>query len=359
MKRRISCAYADREGRRRSSLPPPSPLQSSTPDGRSSHRVTSSSDRGHVPSSTGEDSFELTTSIDDSILDNHGNDNEQQSLSTDPIVVEDAGWTDASSIKDRTVVIAAVPDRGSLNGDETITPSERYDFHAMDSTQGHQPVTAGSLDSLSSLPPYGVQTPAPPSASVSASAVAVAEYRALYQFTGYPGIPVESPTTRWLDLLVHDATIQNGPLPDWEYDSNGLDVFGNSVAQSPMSVPNAAAASLSVPLKPVDDGPSLARQRHPFSASSTTSAYLTERIPHVGNQKREEVAWKAVESIELRPHETILLRHYAEHISRWVSLLITVRKSLLTITDGPIRSSTSLWNICSTSGGNNPSLYGL
>lgn len=182
----------------------------------------------------------------------------------------------------------------------------------------------------------------------------VLQYSAIGQFTGYPGIPVESPTTRWLDLLIRDATLQNGPLPDWDYDSNGLNVFGNSVRQSPVS----NSVSLSVPLKPI--GEPLTRQKHPFSAASTTSGYLTERIPHVGNQKCEELEWKALEPVELRPHETILFRHYVEHISLWVS---SVMRSLerfkvcfLTISsvDGLIRPSSSVCDICSTSSGNEP-----
>lgn len=153
-----------------------------------------------------------------------------------------------------------------------------------------------SLDSIHSIT-YHVPSPA-------------ISYQPQLQFTADPGVGVESPTSRWLDLLIGDATLQIGPLPDWEYDANGLDVFGNSVAQSPLS----NSGTLAAPYKPLNDPNS--RHRNPYT--STENAYLKERIPYVGNQKREELAWKAIEPLELQPHEMILFRHYTEHISLWV-----------------------------------------
>lgn len=231
----------------------------------------------------------------------HEDDN--QTTGTVQIVATDAHWAETPSAYVGNSVIDV--DR-AINLGEDRSATGQYEYHGIENDHVNPPI-----------PPSAVGTSSYHSMSLAygRSPGAAVPYQTHTQFTGYPGIAVDSPTARWLDLLIGDATVDNGPLPDWEYDSNGLDVFGNSVAQSPVS----NSASLSLPVKAVAAAPHTSRQRNPFSATSCD--YLKERTPYVGNQKREELAWKAIEPVELQKHETILLRHYAEHISRWVSTI--------------------------------------
>lgn len=122
-------------------------------------------------------------------------DRHDQDLGMDTVVSPEAEWTEDSSsvVRDRPTHPG-----GSFNGDILATGGQ-YGFPAIETSHTHPSASraAGpdSLDGISSLP-YSVRSPAP-----------VASYQAHCQFTGYPGIPVESPTTRWLDLLIGDATI--------------------------------------------------------------------------------------------------------------------------------------------------------
>lgn len=120
----------------------------------------------------------------------------------------------------------------------------------------------------------------------------------------------ESPTARWLGLLLGDATVGNGVLPDIEYELDGFDIFGNSIAQSHASdVTPASPATTRAGLEvPVGVSP------------NTYNPSLQERIPHLrSDQLSEKQAWHSSEAIELLPYEHMLFMYFVQHISQWVS----------------------------------------
>ena len=140
---------------------------------------------------------------------------------------------------------------------------------------------------------------------------------------------VESLTTRWLDLLIGDVTMNFGPLGDFVFDDpSGLNIFGNSIAHTP------------VPTNPEEDDEENRRHRngavdgtlgaaagsdivHGSDKATTISEsnpYMRERILFSGDQlKKKEQAWQALEPIELKGQEHVLFRHFVERLSLWVS----------------------------------------
>ncbi|RSL48845.1 hypothetical protein CEP53_009387 [Fusarium sp. AF-6] len=107
-------------------------------------------------------------------------------------------------------------------------------------------------------------------------------------------------TLRWLDLLIGDATLNYGPLPELEI---GPDVFGNAVTQTPASLDEAATPAT-----------------NDSSGVTTQSAYLQERLHDKAGSAGDKHLWQASEAIALQPQEHILFRHFTEHISRWMDL---------------------------------------
>jgi hypothetical protein len=112
-------------------------------------------------------------------------------------------------------------------------------------------------------------------------------------------------TLRWLDLLIGDATLNYGPLPELEI---GPDVFGNAVTQTPASLDEAATPAT-----------------NDSSGVTTQSAYLQERLPDRRGPSGDKQLWQASEAIALQPQEHILFRHFTEHISRWVRATCPVK----------------------------------
>lgn len=139
-------------------------------------------------------------------------------------------------------------------------------------------------------------------------------------YTGLPGFAagsvssashsVETPTARWLELLIRDAVIENGTFPDIDLQYNTLSVFGNSVAQTPTSM---IAEDQQTPAFGNETGSQLAMSR-------TLHASLQERLPQLGSdQVSEKQAWYSIEPIKLSPQECRLFYHFVKHVSQWVS----------------------------------------
>lgn len=130
-------------------------------------------------------------------------------------------------------------------------------------------------------------------------------------------------TMRWLDLLIGDATLNYGPLPDLSFHQDGFNIFGNSVAQTPV---------------PTDEAETPAT--HDSPQATLQNAYLQERIPDNKAISRDKKLWQAAEPIALQPQEHVLFRHFTEHISRWVRALDPRVHQLLTAepdyTDGSV-----------------------
>jgi hypothetical protein len=139
----------------------------------------------------------------------------------------------------------------------------------------------------------------------------MSSHSALYHFTGASDASqtIESPTARWLDLLIGDATLNNGGLPDYETDSAGFDVFGNALIYTP---------NREFPQGNLEHDGS---NQSPLPGTVTKHQSLKERIPYPRyEQLLEQQTWQTNGPIELQPNEHILFRHFIENISQWMDL---------------------------------------
>ncbi|KAJ3545313.1 hypothetical protein NM208_g2570 [Fusarium decemcellulare] len=115
----------------------------------------------------------------------------------------------------------------------------------------------------------------------------------------------ESLTLKWLDLLIGDATLNYGPLPELDIDPNGPNIFGNSAAQTPVPIDEAAT-------------PATNNSWTNGTSATTRNPYLQERLRDKGGLFGDKKLWQAAEPISLSPQEHLLLRHFTENISRWL-----------------------------------------
>lgn len=131
---------------------------------------------------------------------------------------------------------------------------------------------------------------------------------------------VESPTARWLGLLIGDAILDNnGALPDIELDYSGVDAIGDvgttrtPASDAPQDPSSSLVASREGQAIEGNQDSHLARpkSRHPS---------LQERLPQLeSDQLLEKRAWHSSEPIRLSPLERMLFHHFVQHVSTWVS----------------------------------------
>lgn len=139
-------------------------------------------------------------------------------------------------------------------------------------------------------------------------------------YTGLPGFAagsisstshgVETPTARWLELLIRDAVLDNGILAEINLEYSALSMFGNSVVQTPASI--AEDQQTPVFLTEADSRSVTSRTLH---------ASLQERLPQLGSdQVSEKHAWYSIEPIKLSQQECRLFHHFVHHVSQWIDL---------------------------------------
>jgi hypothetical protein len=134
----------------------------------------------------------------------------------------------------------------------------------------------------------------------------------LWQLTGPQDLDAihaaDSPTSQWINLLIGDATLFYGPLPEY------IDIFGNAAKVNPI-----ASNELDIghaQTRDVESHRPVART----PAFSTRHHDLQERESYHGDKLIEkERTWGIPGSIQLRAREQVLFRHFVEHISQWVS----------------------------------------
>lgn len=244
----------------------------------------------------------------------------------------------------------------------TLSSPETSSVHA--GTASHGVSKSGTIPS--STPPA---SSSPPLSSPQQPSLPVDEYPTSSptvelerpEITEKSSLPTtsESPTAQWLGLLLGDALRQDGFLPGiQQFETEGLDIFRNSRAQSPApaSAPAPAptpqhglpsdgtalsrtlvtgyhrnsASMLGDSLLGTSAGPfesSLAAPNHSIIATAqapetTHNSSLQERIPRLGrHQLSERQVWHSVEVIELLPREQFIFRHFVQTISQWVRQL--------------------------------------
>lgn len=134
---------------------------------------------------------------------------------------------------------------------------------------------------------------------------------------------IENATAIWVDLLLKDAAAQNVDIGDLNFDSETLNIFGNSVVQSPA--------------EPHSDNAQL--QPHDHGSPSTKNPYLLDRTPPLlQSQRFEKQAWHSDLPLQISPEELLVFQNFVRNISLWVSAI----KALILIcpdtscADGPV-----------------------
>lgn len=118
---------------------------------------------------------------------------------------------------------------------------------------------------------------------------------------------VEADTAGWFGLLFEDAVLGNSGLPLIDFESDGLDIFGNSIPQTPVRTPNELSTKHDVALLTAE------------SRAETSNTSLLERVPRLGrDQLYEKQSWHSFDPIGLLPQEQFLFQHFVRNISRWV-----------------------------------------
>jgi hypothetical protein len=120
---------------------------------------------------------------------------------------------------------------------------------------------------------------------------------------------VDSDTAGWFGLLFRDALSGNSSLPDFRYDDDGLDIFGNSITAAP------------APTSSQDNTRRFVNPLRTASHTQTSNTSLLERLPRLGrDQLFEKQSWHSSVAIELTPQERFLFQQFVTHISKWMSL---------------------------------------
>jgi hypothetical protein len=118
---------------------------------------------------------------------------------------------------------------------------------------------------------------------------------------------IESDTAGWFGLLFGDAVLGNSSLPDINFEAEGLDIFGNSIPQTPIRTPSEDSAQREITSLAVITSP------------ETSNKSLLERVPRLGrDQLFEKQSWHSSEPIKLLLEEQFLFQHFVRHISQWV-----------------------------------------
>lgn len=116
---------------------------------------------------------------------------------------------------------------------------------------------------------------------------------------------IENATAIWVDLLLKDAAAQNVDIGDLNFDSETLNIFGNSVIQSP-----AESHSTNTQLQP-----------HDHSSPPTKNPYLLDRTPSLlQSQRFEKQAWHSDLPLQISPEELLVFQNFVRNISLWMDL---------------------------------------
>ena len=248
------------------------------------------------------------------------------SLTTDPpmqtgkslLHFDNAGQLVRTGHAAKTVEDTSSGSNVALNDDERVTSAN------LTQEQANRRTFSRSLVDLNCRQEYGAGqgTSHPPQAhafgndGASLTTGLLAQCPLPYACTPEPGTGQSdsSPTARWLDLLIADAATNDGMQTDLGFGVNGLDIFDNSVIQTP------AGSDRETPAEEPQSQRDIIPRGHEKNPVISKSAYLQERIACAGDSAREKEkqAWRTLEPIRLQPQEHILFRHFAEHISQWV-----------------------------------------
>lgn len=126
------------------------------------------------------------------------------------------------------------------------------------------------------------------------------------------GLDEGSPTSKWLDLLISDATLNDRTASEFQYSPNTLEIFDNVLQHMPAATRGVTAESVDSDVGRVTGG---------RLSALTHNNYLKERTSRTRETQQERQEWEALEPIELQAREHVLFRHFVEHISQWVGYI--------------------------------------
>lgn len=126
---------------------------------------------------------------------------------------------------------------------------------------------------------------------------------------------IEIATERWVNLLFRDAVTQNEDLWNMNFETKGLNIFGNTVAPSPVDSPQ----PLPPPLLPNESSDQGAAQAVVVGSPASSNPGLLERnVSLEQDQVLEKQLWQSETSVEILDREHYAFRHFVQHISTWV-----------------------------------------
>ncbi len=116
---------------------------------------------------------------------------------------------------------------------------------------------------------------------------------------------VEIATERWVNLLFRDAIMQNEDLWNMNFETQGFNIFGNSVAVSPAHAPQLGELS--------------GRDPEGIDSPGSSNLDLLERNTALEQDQLFEVQlWQSEVPIQILEQEPYAFRHFVQHISNWV-----------------------------------------
>ncbi|KAK7757801.1 hypothetical protein SLS62_000179 [Diatrype stigma] len=155
------------------------------------------------------------------------------------------------------------------------------------------------------------------------AALLEAGYRVVEDFAKQQDDNIEIATERWVSLLFRDAVTQNEDLWNMNFETEGLNIFGNTVAPSPVGSPQPPPP----PPNESNDQPA-AQVAVGGSPASSNPGLLERNVSLEQDQVLEKQLWQSESTVEILDREHYAFRHFVQHISTWAMHYNTYKTSL-------------------------------
>ncbi|GAW12468.1 hypothetical protein ANO14919_018370 [Xylariales sp. No.14919] len=202
-------------------------------------------------------------------------------------------------------------DRPESQLDEVLVEDNRQSAPIVASSPSTTVEITPSTSEAANIGPFDQSDVQAPPLDPSLSTIAMCPPQEAVSTTSSSDYAVETATARWLGLLFEDAVIRNEDLCNMNFEVEGFDIFGNSVAQSPVCSPQM-------------DVPHHLEQHTSTPPSSNPSLSERNTILNPG-QVFEAKEWQSGLPIQMSPYEHIAFQRFIRHISKWMDLFDPAR----------------------------------